>query len=84
MLVTGGIDTSTALIAHGLRFLSAHHDAAARLRANPDLIPGAVDEMLRYFSPGTGIARTGSARGCTVAWGVSWRRARWRSCSARS
>ena len=58
MLVTGGIDTSTALIAHGLRFLSAHHDAAARLRANPDLIPGAVDEMLRYFSPGTGIART--------------------------
>jgi cytochrome P450 len=58
MLVTGGIDTSTALIAHAIRHLSAHPDAAARLRANPDLIRGAVDEMLRYFSPGTGIART--------------------------
>lgn len=58
MLVTGGIDTSTALIAHSIRYLSAHPGAAGRLRASPDLIPGAVDEMLRYFSPGTGIART--------------------------
>jgi cytochrome P450 len=58
MLVTGGIDTSTALIAHAIRFLSAHPDAAGRLRDNPDLIRGAVDEMLRYFSPGTGIVRT--------------------------
>jgi cytochrome P450 len=58
MLVTGGIDTSTALIAHAIRYLSAHRDAAGRLRDNPDLIRGGVDEMLRYFSPGTGIVRT--------------------------
>ena len=58
MLVTGGIDTSTALIAHAIRYLSAHPDAAGQLRDNPGLIRGAVDEMLRYFSPGTGIVRT--------------------------
>jgi cytochrome P450 len=58
MLVTGGIDTSTALIGHAIRYLSAHPDAAGRLRDNPDLIRGAVEEMLRYFSPGTGIVRT--------------------------
>ncbi len=58
MLLSGGIDTSTALIAHGLRYLSAHPELAAELREHPDLIAGAVDEMLRFFSPGTGIART--------------------------
>jgi cytochrome P450 len=58
MLLSGGIDTSTALIAHGLRYLSAHPDLAAELRGHPDLVAGAVDEMLRFFSPGTGIART--------------------------
>jgi cytochrome P450 len=58
MLVTGGIDTSTALIAHAIRYLAAHPDTAGRLRENPELIRGAVDEMLRYFSPATGIVRT--------------------------
>jgi cytochrome P450 len=58
MLLSGGIDTSTALIAHGVRYLSAHPQVAAELRADPGLIPGAVEEMLRFFSPGTGIART--------------------------
>jgi cytochrome P450 len=58
MLLSGGIDTSTALIAHGVRYLSAHPEVAGELRANPDMIGAAVDEMLRFYSPGTGIART--------------------------
>jgi cytochrome P450 len=58
MLLSGGIDTSTSLIAHSVRYLSAHPRVAGELRANPELIPGAVDEMLRFYSPGTGIART--------------------------
>ncbi len=58
MLLSGGIDTSTALIAHGVRYLSAHPEVAAELRAKPEMIAGAVDEMLRFYSPGTGIART--------------------------
>ena len=58
MLLSGGVDTSTAIIAHCLRYLSAHPEAAAELRGNESLLPGAVEEMLRYFSPGTGVART--------------------------
>jgi cytochrome P450 len=58
MLLSGGVDTSTALIAHIVRYLSANPSVAAELRADPGLIPDAVDEMLRYFSPGTGVART--------------------------
>src|SRR6266851_2652276 len=58
MLLSGGIDTSTALIAHGVRYLSAHPEVASELRANPGMIAGAVEEMLRFYSPGTGIART--------------------------
>jgi cytochrome P450 len=58
MLLSGGIDTSTALIAHGVRYLSARPDVAGELRAKPELIGGAVDELLRFYSPGTGIART--------------------------
>ncbi|MCU1656993.1 MAG: cytochrome [Pseudonocardiales bacterium] len=58
MLLTGGIDTSTGLIAHAVCYLSAHPEQRDRLIADPELIPGAADEMLRYFSPGTGVART--------------------------
>jgi cytochrome P450 len=58
MLLSGGVDTSTAIIAHCLRYLSAHPDVAAELRGDESLLAGAVEEMLRYFSPGTGVART--------------------------
>ena len=61
MLLTGGIDTSTGLIAHGLRHLSAHPELRDRLAADPSLIPAAVDELLRYFTPGTTVARTAAA-----------------------
>ncbi|GAA1269270.1 cytochrome P450 [Pseudonocardia aurantiaca] len=58
MLLNGGIDTSTALIASMFRYLGENPDERARLAADPSLIPTAVDEMLRYFTPGTGVART--------------------------
>ena len=58
MLLNGGIDTSTALIASMFRYLGEHRDYRAALAADPRLIPAAVDEMLRYHTPGTGVART--------------------------
>lgn len=58
MILSGGVDTSTALIAHIARYLSSHRQVADELRGDPALIPPAIDEMLRYFSPGTGVART--------------------------
>lgn len=60
MLLSGGVDTSTALIAHIVRYLSSHSWIADELRAEPSLVPKAVEEMLRYFTPGTGVARTAS------------------------
>jgi cytochrome P450 len=58
MLLNGGIDTSTALIANMFGWLGRNPDRRAELAADPALIPAAVDEMLRYFTPGTGVART--------------------------
>jgi cytochrome P450 len=60
MLLSGGVDTSTALIAHIVRYLSAQRRIAEELRTDPALVPNAVEEMLRYFTPGTGVARTAS------------------------
>ena len=58
MLLNGGIDTSTALIAHMFGYLGEHRADRETLIADPARIPSAIDEMLRYFSPGTGVART--------------------------
>lgn len=58
MLLNGGIDTSTALIANMFRHLSANPEHRAELAADFGKIPAAVDEMLRFFTPATGVART--------------------------
>jgi len=61
MLLNGGIDTSTALIASMFGYLGAHPGRRAELAADQSMVPTAVDEMLRYFTPGTGVARTVTA-----------------------
>jgi cytochrome P450 len=43
-----GHETTTALMANGVRELLANHDSWEALVADPSLIPGAVDEILRY------------------------------------
>jgi cytochrome P450 len=58
MLLNGGLDTSTALIASMFLHLGRHPDQRAALAADRSRIPLAVDEMLRYFTPGPGVART--------------------------
>lgn len=50
-LATAGNDTTRNLLASGVRLLLEHPVAQADLRADPALIPGAVEEMLRYESP---------------------------------
>jgi cytochrome P450 len=57
-VLNGGIDTSTALIAHMFLHLEEHPDDRAALIADPSRIPGAVDEMVRHVTPGPGLART--------------------------
>src|SRR5215212_8364036 len=57
-MVTGGNDTSTGLLGGGLQLLAAHPDQRRLLRDRPELLPGAVDELLRLTSPVQGLART--------------------------
>ncbi len=51
MLMTGGQETTTNLIGNGILTLLRHPDQLVKLRANPSLIPSAIEELLRYESP---------------------------------
>jgi cytochrome P450 len=51
MLMTGGQETTTNLIGNGLLTLLRHPEQLERLRADPALIPTAIEELLRFESP---------------------------------
>src|SRR3546814_16002450 len=47
ILLFGGHETSTNLVANALLALADHPEAAAQLRARPELLTTAVEELLR-------------------------------------
>jgi cytochrome P450 len=51
LLVMAGFDTTINLIASGTLALLTHPGELARLRADPSLLPAAVEELLRFTSP---------------------------------
>ncbi|PQP39540.1 cytochrome P450 [Mycolicibacterium austroafricanum] len=59
LLIGGGFDTTTALTAHALEWLSQHPDERERLSRDRDtLLDPATEEFLRYFTPAPGDGRT--------------------------
>ncbi len=50
-LVTAGNDTTETMIVGRSAALLQHPDQLAELRADPALIPGAVEEILRWANP---------------------------------
>jgi pimeloyl-[acyl-carrier protein] synthase len=55
--MVGGLETTTNLIGNGTLALLRNPDKLAELRADRDLTPGAVEELLRYESPSQLTAR---------------------------
>jgi len=51
LLLLAGFETTVNLLGNGTQALLDHPDQVALLRADPSLLPGAVEEMLRYDAP---------------------------------
>jgi len=80
LLVQGGVDTTSNLVAHALQYLAEHPEQRQRLIDDPGLIPLAAAEFLRYYAPVQTIARTATRDtelgGCPIREGdrvlMSW------------
>jgi cholest-4-en-3-one 26-monooxygenase len=58
LLSVAGNETTRNLISNGMHFLFEHPDQRKKLAADRSLLPGAIDEMLRYASPVMYMRRT--------------------------
>jgi cytochrome P450 len=58
MLLLGGMDTTVATIGHAVDHLDQHHDHRQRLIEDPSLLPVFIEEVLRFYMPAIGMART--------------------------
>ncbi|MXV91400.1 MAG: cytochrome P450 [Acidimicrobiia bacterium] len=61
LLVIAGNETTRHALNHGALALAERPDELARLRADPDLLTAAVEEVLRYASPQIHFRRTAMA-----------------------
>jgi len=60
-MITAGNDTTVTMMAGGLWALLQHPDQMQALRDDPALVPGAVEEMLRWYNPLHYFRRTATA-----------------------
>jgi cytochrome P450 family 142 subfamily A polypeptide 1 len=58
LFVSGGAETTRTLISHGLRVFCDHPDQWELVAAHPELVPSAVEELLRWVTPLNNFFRT--------------------------
>ncbi len=56
-LVTGGFETTTNALNHGMWLLTRYPEVQDEVRADPALIPAFIEEVLRYEGPVQGLGR---------------------------
>ena len=56
--LAAGSDTTRSLLAGMALALAEHPDQLKKLKANPDLLEGAIEESLRWVTPARGFLRT--------------------------
>ena len=83
LLIGGGFDTTTALTAHSLEWLSAHPaSVSGSVREWDELRDSATEEFLRFYTPAQGDGRTVS-QDCRDQRDASSRRATGCGCPGR-
>jgi cytochrome P450 family 142 subfamily A polypeptide 1 len=61
LFISGGAETTRTAISHGLRAFVDHPDQWEAMAADPSLVPGAVEEVLRWVSPLNNMFRRAAA-----------------------
>ena len=61
LVISGGAETTRTTIARSLAVFSEHPDQWEALAADPSLVPGAVEEMVRWVTPLNNFFRTAVA-----------------------
>ena len=61
LLLVAGNETTTNLLGNALLALTAHPEQLAKVTDNPEMIPGVVEEALRYDSPVQAVFRQTAA-----------------------
>ncbi len=69
LLLIAGIDTTWSAIGSAIMHLAGHPDDLARVRAQPELWPTAIEELLRFYAPVTMarmVAKDHDLAGCPL------------------
>src|SRR5258706_6020961 len=61
LLVSAGQNTASDSLGHAIRHLAAHPEHRERLRTEPDLVPNAVEEIIRFYPPLLALGRNAAA-----------------------
>ncbi|HWJ63135.1 MAG TPA: cytochrome P450 [Acidimicrobiales bacterium] len=61
LVISGGAETTRTVISRGLATLAEHPDQWEAMAADPGLVPGAVEELIRWVTPLNNFFRTATA-----------------------